>query len=262
MTASSRHTRHKTVARDELSAHLDDYLRVADVADASPNGLQVQGADHVRLVAYAVDASVQTIKAATRADADFLIVHHGLWWGKHEQITGNLYRRVSGLIKNDLSLYAAHLPLDCHPDVGNNVELARLIHARVERRFALYRGTEIGVVASLPRAQKRSAFVSSLADKLDTTPAVLAFGPESVKRVGIVSGDGARAAEEAARLGCDTLLTGESSHTAFHPAQEAGINLVFAGHYASETVGLLALEKHLRKRFGLQGTFIAAPTGL
>ena len=253
---------HKATARDELAAYLDQYLRVADIPDASPNGLQVQGASRVRRIAYAVDASLETIKAATRADADFLIVHHGLWWGQHVQITGNLHRRIAGLIKNDLSLYAAHLPLDCHPAVGNNVELARLLRARVERPFARYRGTEIGVVAVLARATRRAAFASLLGEKLDHKPTVLAFGPESVKRIGIVSGDGARAAEEAARLGCDTLLTGETSHTAFHPAREAGINLVFAGHYASETVGLRALEKHLRGRFGVPGTFLDAPTGL
>ncbi len=251
----------KTISRDDLAAYLDGFLRVADIPDASPNGLQVQGADQVRLIAYAVDASLQTIKAATRADADFLIVHHGLWWGKHEQIVGNMHRRISGLINNDLSLYAAHLPLDCHAEVGNNAELARLLHARVEKPFARYRGTEVGVIASLPRAQKRNAFVAAVGKALDARPTVLAFGPESVKRIGIVSGDGAAAAEEAARTGCDTLLTGETSHTAFHPAREAGINVVFAGHYASETVGLRALERHLRKRFGVEGTFVAAPTG-
>lgn len=251
----------KTIARDELAGYLDGFLRIAEIPDASPNGLQVQGADQVRLVAYAVDASLQTIKAATRADADFLVVHHGLWWGRHEQITGNLHRRVSGLIKNDLSLYAAHLPLDCHPLVGNNAELARMLRATVERPFALYRGVEVGVIASLARAHKRDAFVAAVAKHLDAAPTVLPFGPAAVKRIGIVSGAGAAAAEEAARAGCDTLLTGETSHAAFHPAREAGINLVFGGHYATETVGLRALERHLRKRFGVEGVFIAAPTG-
>jgi dinuclear metal center YbgI/SA1388 family protein len=252
----------RTIARDELTAYLDEYLRVADISDASPNGLQVQGAERVGHIAYAVDASLLSMKAAVRAGADMLIVHHGLWWGRHEQIVGNLHRRVAALIKNNLSLYAAHLPLDCHPEVGNNSELARLLRARVERPFASYRGMEVGVIATLPRAQKRAAFVSAVGKQLDAEPAVLAFGPESVRRVGIVSGAGAAAAEEAARAGCDTLLTGETSHAAFHPAREAGINLVFAGHYATETVGLRALERHLRKRFGVGGTFVAAPTGL
>ncbi len=252
----------KTIARDELAAYLDSYLRIAEIADASPNGLQVQGASKVTRIAYAVDASLQTIKAATRADADVLIVHHGLWWGRHEQIVGNLHRRISALIKNDLSLYAVHLPLDCHPEVGNNVELARILGVKIERSFAEYRGVEIGVIGALARAQKRDAFAAAVGKHLDAEASVLAFGPENVKRIGIVSGAGAACAEEAARAGCDTLLTGESSHTAFHPAREAGINIVFAGHYATETVGLKALQKHLSARFEIPGTFVSAPTGL
>ena len=252
----------KTVARDKLTAHLDRFLRISEIPDASPNGLQVQGAARVKLVACAVDASLQTITAATRAGAQMLIVHHGLWWGKHEQIVGNLHGRVAALIRSDLSLYAAHLPLDCHPEVGNNVELARLLGARVERTFASYRGIDVGVIATLPRTLKRAAFVAKVGGKLECKPSLLAFGPESVKRIGIVSGNGAAATEEAARAGCDALLTGETSHSAFHPAREAGINLVFAGHYATETVGLRALDRHLRTRFGVKGTFIHAATGL
>ena len=178
------------------------------------------------------------------------------------QLVGNMHRRVSALIKNDLSLYTAHLPLDCHPEVGNNVELARILGAKVERTFASYRGVDVGVIATLPRALKRAAFVAAVGKHLEAEPAILAFGPESVKRIGIVSGNGAAAAEEAARAGCDTLLTGETSHSAFHPAREAAINLVFAGHYASETVGLRALDRHVRAQFGVKGTFISAPTGL
>lgn len=252
----------KTIARDELAAHLDQFLRIDEISDASPNGLQVQGAPQVKFIAYAVDASLQTIKAATRADADFLIVHHGLWWGRHEQIVGNMHGRISALIQNDLSLYAAHIPLDCHPEVGNNVELARLLGATVERWFATYRGVDVGVIATLAAPQARDAFASAVGERLESHPAVFPFGPESVQRVGIVAGGGAAAAEEAARAGCDTLLTGETSHAAFHPAREAGINLVCAGHYATETTGLRALERHLQARFGVAGAFVSVPTGL
>ncbi|HEX5131464.1 MAG TPA: Nif3-like dinuclear metal center hexameric protein [Candidatus Krumholzibacteria bacterium] len=251
----------KTIARDEIAAYLDQYLDVAAIADSSPNGLQVQGAAAVKRIAYAVDASLQTIKEATRADADLLIVHHGLWWGRHEQIVGNMHGRIASLITNHLSLYAAHLPLDCHATVGNNAELARILGMKVEQPFGEYRGTKIGLIATLARAQKRDAFVAAVADKLDTEPSVLDFGPASIKRVAVVSGAGASVAEEAARAGCDTLLTGETSHAAFHPAREAGINLVFAGHYATETVGLRALQRHIARRFGIAGVFVAAPTG-
>jgi dinuclear metal center YbgI/SA1388 family protein len=251
----------KTVRRDDLVAYLDRYLRVAAIPDSSPNGLQVQGAGNVTRIAFAVDASVQTIRAAATAPARFLIVHHGLWWGRHEQIVGNMHARIAALIENDISLYAAHLPLDCHDEVGNNVELARLLSLRVDAPFGEYKGVEIGVATSTAKPLRRAAFVKTIERTLKTKAAVLPFGPASVRRVAIVSGGGAMTVEAAARAGCDTLLTGESSHAAYHPASEAGVNLIFAGHYATETVGIEALRRHLRKRFGLASVFVSAPTG-
>ncbi len=251
----------KTVRRDDLVAYLDRYLRVSAIPDSSPNGLQVQGADRVARVAFAVDASVKTIRAAAKARADILIVHHGLWWGRHEQIVGNMHARVSALIEGGVSLYAAHLPLDCHGEVGNNVELARLLSLTVDGPFGEYKGVEVGVTATASKAVRRGTFVSAINRKLATTADVLPFGAASIRRVAIVSGGGAAFAEAAARAGCDTLLTGESSHAAVHPAREAGINLIFAGHYATETVGLEALQRHVRERFGIATKFISAPTG-
>jgi dinuclear metal center YbgI/SA1388 family protein len=251
----------RMVRRDELVAYLDRYLRVAEIPDSSPNGLQVEGAARVARVGYAVDVSVQTIRAAQRAGADFLIVHHGLWWGRHVQITGPMHARVSGLIHADLSLYAAHLPLDCHPKVGNNVELARLLGLRVKEPFGEYKGIKLGVIATAARPHSRSAFAARVAKVLGERPQVLAHGPASVRRVAIVSGGGAMLTEDAARAGCDTFLTGESEHSAVHPARETGINLVFGGHYATETVGLRALQRHVAARFGLAGVFLAVPTG-
>jgi dinuclear metal center YbgI/SA1388 family protein len=251
----------RTVRRDDLVAYLDRYLRTAEIPDSSPNGLQVQGADRVTRIAYAVDVSVQTIRAAEKVHADFLVVHHGLWWGKHTQITGTMHARVAGLIHAGMSLYAAHLPLDCHPAVGNNVELARLMGLRVQDAFGDYRGTRIGVVAASARPQSLAAFATRAERVLEAPVRVHAFGSGRVRRVAIVSGGGAMLAEEAARAGCDTLLTGETSHSSLPLAREAGIHLVFGGHYATETVGLRALERHIAARFKLPGTFLPAPTG-
>lgn len=251
----------KPVSRDDLVAYLDKYLRIAVIPDTSPNGLQVQGANTVKRIAYAVDAAVETITAAKKARAGFLIVHHGLWWGKHEPIVGNMHGRISALVKTNLSLYCAHLPLDCHPEVGNNVELARLLGLKVTSTFGDYKGVDIGVIATAPRAMKRAAFVASIEHALGVKADVLAFGPAGIRRVAIVSGGGASVTEAAARAGCDALLTGETSHSAFHPAKEARVNLVFAGHYATETVGLQALDRHVQKRFRIPGVFIPAPTG-
>ena len=158
-------------------------------------------------------------------------------------------------------LYTAHLPLDCHPRVGNNVELARLLSLRVKEPFGEYKGTRIGVIAAAARSSNLKAFAAKVGRSLDCAPEVLAFGPPAVRRIAIVSGGGAMLAEEAARAGCDTLLTGETSHAAVHPARAAGINVVFGGHYATETVGLKALQRHVATRYGLAGAFLAAPTG-
>lgn len=227
----------------------------------SPNGLQVQGADRVTRVGYAVDVSVQTVRAAERAGVDFLIVHHGLWWGKHVQITGTMHARISGLIHAGMSLYAAHLPLDCHPRVGNNVELARMLAMRVKEPFGDYRGIRLGVIAAPARPVRLSSFTALVAKQLASRPDVLACGPATVRRVAIVSGGGAGLTEDAARAGCDTFLTGESEHSAVHPAREAGINLIFGGHYATETVGLKALQRHMARQFKVPGVFLPAPTG-
>lgn len=247
--------------RDDIAGYLDDYLRVAEIVDSSPNGLQVQGAARVEKVAFAVDAAVQTIQTAVRGGAHMLIVHHGLWWGTHEQIVGNMHDRIARLIRSDLSLYAAHLPLDCHPEVGNNAELARLFGFDIVDVFASYKGTSVGAVATPQKPLKRGALLKTMEAELGTAPQVLAFGPERIQRAAILSGGGAMFAEEARRAGCDTLITGETSHSAYHMAKESGINLIFGGHYATETVGLRALERHLKKQYPITTKFIPAPTG-
>jgi dinuclear metal center YbgI/SA1388 family protein len=251
----------KTVTRDRLVKYLDEYLDVAAIADDSPNGLQVQGASSVGKLAFAVDASAQTIRAALKAKAGMLVVHHGLFWKGHSQIVGSLHKRVSLLIRNDLSLYAAHIPLDCHPEVGNNVELARLFGFEITGRFGVYKGTEIGTLSRAPQPLTREALRKKVEETLGAGADLLPFGPSRVRKVGIVSGDAAMLAEEARRLGCDALVTGETSHSAYHMARDAGINVVYGGHYATETVGLLALERHLKETFGIASRFIPAPTG-
>jgi len=191
-----------------------------------------------------------------------LIVHHGLFWKGHQQIVGSLHKRVSRLIKNELSLYAAHLPLDCHPEVGNNVELVRMLGLVEAGRFAPYKGTEIGTMATTTSPLRREDLRAKVEKVLESPADLLPFGPPRVKRVGIVSGEAGRFAEEAQRIGCDALVTGESSHSAYHLARDAGINVVFGGHYATETVGLRALERQVIKEFGISCKFIPAPTGL
>jgi dinuclear metal center YbgI/SA1388 family protein len=251
----------KNLTRDRLVKYLDEFLRVEAIEDDSPNGLQVQGSARIGKLAFSVDASAQTITAAARAKADMLIVHHGLFWKGHQQIVGSLHKRVSALIKKDMSLYAAHLPLDCHPEVGNNAELTRLFGLDPVGDFASYKGTDIGMLTRCQSPMTREELAMTVEKALGTPAQLLPFGPRRVRKVGIVSGGAAGFAEEAQRLGCDALVTGETSHSAYHLARDAGINVVYGGHYATETVGIRALQRHVAKAFDVPCKYISAPTG-
>jgi dinuclear metal center YbgI/SA1388 family protein len=250
-----------SITRSRLVDYLDDYLKVSSIPDRSLNGLQVEGRSRIERAAFAVDASLDTIRAAARAKADILVVHHGLFWSRNERITGVMRKRIGALVESGLSLYAAHLPLDCHEEVGNNAEIARLLDLEIEERFGDYHGVLIGYTARARRPIARSALARSVEKALRCRVERLNFGPAKVRRVGIVSGGAAEFAVEAKALGCDAFVTGETSHSAYHAMKEAGINVIYAGHYASETVGVKALARHLEKKFGLECRFLPAPTG-
>jgi dinuclear metal center YbgI/SA1388 family protein len=254
-------TRKKTVSLDRLSRYLNDYLSVADIPDDSMNGLQVEGAARISKAAFAVDACQASFRAAARAGAEILIVHHGLFWGKMEPIAGIMKKRLSTLFENGLSLYAVHLPLDCHPEVGNNTQLAALLGLINRGKFAAYKSTEIGVMAEPLEPLERRKLRRRIEQQLNAPADLLPFGPDRIRRIGIVSGGGDFAIGEAEQMGCDTLLTGETSHQVYHLAEERKLNVIFAGHYATETVGLKALAAHVSKRFAIECRFLAAPTG-
>jgi dinuclear metal center YbgI/SA1388 family protein len=247
--------------RDALVTYLDDYLGCRDAGDYSDNGLQVEGAGDVTRLAFAVDACQETIARAVAAGARMLIVHHGLFWGKALMVVGPHRRRVQALLDGGCSLYAAHLPLDRHPEVGNNAQLARLLGLTVVGGLGEAFGLPVGVIATTATTT-RTALVARLGAGLGVTPLVLPGGPEQVQRVGIISGGAARDIATAAAAGCDTYITGEASHSSYHDAAEYGVNVIYAGHYATETVGLRALAAHLDVQFALPATFIDRPTGL
>jgi dinuclear metal center YbgI/SA1388 family protein len=246
--------------RDVLVSYLDEYLGCRGTADYSDNGLQVEGSDDVTRLAFAVDTCQETIEGALAADAQMLIVHHGLFWGKALRVVGPHRRRVQALLDGGCSLYAAHLPLDRHPEVGNNAQLARLLGLTVTGGLGEAFGLPVGVIATATTT--RTALVARLAASLGITPLVLPEGPEQVQRVGIISGGAARDIATAVAAGCDTYVTGETSHSSYHDAAEYGVNVIYAGHYATETVGLKALAVHLEAQFALPSTFIDRPTGL
>jgi dinuclear metal center YbgI/SA1388 family protein len=251
------------VRLDTLVRYLDDYLRVAEeVADAPEalNGLQVGNSGDITKLAAAVDMCEATVRLAAEQRADCLLVHHGLFWGGLRPLVGPAYRRVAALIKGNIALYAAHLPLDRHPDVGNNSVVARLLGVKVRGEFGSYHGAPIGIWGEY--SGKRDELSWSLTKTLGSAPRLLPFGPERVQRVGIVTGAGGSLIPQAAAAGLDTYITGEGQHWTFFDAEELGINVFYAGHYATETVGVKALAEHLSKKFDLPWAFLDHPTGL
>ncbi len=247
----------------ELTDYLDAYLRIAEIEDSSKNGLQVEGPEEVSKVALAVDGCLAAFEQAVEAEAQLLIVHHGLFWDEPLRLVGPHFRRVRTLIEGGCGLYAAHLPLDAHPEVGNNAELARLLGLGDVRPFGKYHGVEIGIAGVLDPPLEMPALIGRLIQALNRPPIrVLAHGPERAHRVGCISGFAVSMVDQVEEAGLDTFITGETSHGYFHQAAERGLNLLFAGHYATETLGVKALGRHLEEKFGLETIFLDIPTGM
>ncbi len=253
-----------SVARDELAAYLDDLLEIESWAsvDKSLNGIQVEGHERVEKVALAVDACRETFERCAEMKREMLIVHHGLFWGHPLAITGSHNRRVKALLEAGISLYAAHLPLDFHPQLGHNARIAHLLGLSDKGPLVHESGMPIGTLAQSEKAEGLESFVRRLDEVLDTACHVLTFGSAEVSRVGIVAGDGNKLLDEALSQKIDTFVTGEQNHTVYHFAREFGINVIFAGHYSTEVPGLTALGEHLAGKFGLDCELIPAPTGL
>jgi len=248
--------------RNDLVTYLNDYLRVKAVADASNNGLQVEGAGEVTRLAFAVDASLAAVQGAAEAGAQMLVVHHGLFWGKPLMVTGIHHGRLRRLFEADLSLYAAHLPLDLHEEVGNNAVLARWLSLEEVVPFGEYEGVPVGMVGHLPATMSLGDFAAQVESVLqEQIVQIWPFGSPNVRQVGIVSGGAAFLLDQAAAARVDAYLTGEVSHGSYHTANELGLNVVFGGHYATETAGLKALAGHLAGKFDLETVFLDLPTG-
>lgn len=246
----------------ELVNYLDDYLCIKEIPDwkQAHNGLQVEGPREVNRVSVAVDSCLSVIEQAADSSTDLLIVHHGLFWGATVPVTGVYYRKISTLIQREIALYSSHTPLDAHPEVGNNACLASLLGLSPSGTWGKLDGVELAVYADCQ--MELSELIGRLCTTLKVTPIVAYGGPKQVERVGILTGSGADWIAQAMEAGIDTLITGEGAHHTFLEAEEQGINLVYAGHYATETLGVQALAKHLESKFALTTQFIDHPTGL
>ncbi|MBN2861447.1 MAG: Nif3-like dinuclear metal center hexameric protein [Sphaerochaetaceae bacterium] len=249
-----------------LEQYLNDMLNVEGfmASDASMNGLQVDSGKNkdITRIGYAVDASLETFEQAARFSCDAMIVHHGLFWGKSQQIIGTHYRRIATLLTHDISLFAYHLPLDAHDRFGNNAVMARLLGLQQVVPFGEYHGVNIGVMGVHPEGLTLEQVSGLLGFHPDTGLHILPFGKERVKTVAIISGGAPSEVEQAVRLGADLYVTGETSHTMYGFCKEEGINMISGGHYQSEVFGVSALAEHLSEKFSLTCTFIDVPTGL
>jgi dinuclear metal center YbgI/SA1388 family protein len=251
-----------SVAVEELVRDLDELLRPGDFADYGPNGLQVPGAQTVDTVVTGVSASAELFVRAREAGAGLVLVHHGLFWsGPPRPLDPAAKRRLQLLFDADLALAAYHLPLDAHPEVGNNALLARALGATQPAPFAEHRGRAIGV---------RAAFAGDGIDPAELVarvrsavggrkPLAFATGPQRVRTIGIVSGGAPDHLEDAIALGLDAFLTGEPAERVMTRAQEAGVHFLAAGHYATETLGVRALGDRLAERFGVRHVFVDVP---
>ncbi len=246
----------------ELVSYLDEYLGVEGHPDArnALNGLQLEGHDEVRSIAAAVDASLATIEEAIQRGVDMLIVHHGLFWGGLQPLTGRRYAKVQKAIDARLAVYSAHLPLDAHPDVGNGAVLARAVGLDIDAPFGEYQGVSVGWQGRMD--EPREFLLEKLENTVGGPVRLIPGGPERVRRAAVATGAGGSLIGEAHAAGIDTLITGEGAHHTYFDAMELGVNVFYAGHYATETWGVRALAMHLEGEFGLHWEFIDLPTGM
>ena len=252
----------------EIAAYLDNLLEVTAVPDypGALNGLQLGNRGSVRKLAACVDFSSRSVSRAVEEKADFLIVHHGMFWGGAKAIVGNAYSRLRMLLDNDIAVYASHLPLDKHATFGNNVLLSKQLGLTASGVFAHYKGTGVGVQgdADIPTADilERARRFARIHGG-DAIPTSFTEGRRT-RRWAICTGAGAsgETLQEATEAGIDTLIVGEGPHWTAIEAGELDIAIIYAGHYATETLGVAALAEHVAQKYELEWTMIHAPTGL
>ncbi len=254
----------KKIYLQELIDFFESLLQINSIPDKSNNGLQIEGNKYVTKIVFAVDASLKLFEHAADTGAEFVFVHHGISWGDElKRIKGGTAKRVRFLLKNNISLYAAHLPLDCHPCFNHNILIANKLSLLNIRNFAKIAGVNIGICGEF----QKPVLVKSLSKTLDKM-----LGGESkifgnkaceIRKVAIIAGSpGVEAITEAERQKIDCFVTGEVHHSSFHTIQESGLSVIAAGHYATERPGVLAVMDFVSKKLKLKTEFFELPTGL
>jgi dinuclear metal center YbgI/SA1388 family protein len=245
--------------RDNLLNYLNTYLKISEFDDYCPNGLQVEGKENIEKIVTGVSASVELFEKAIETGADTIIVHHGIIWKSDTPIyRGGFKKRLKLLLENEINLFAYHLPLDVHEDVGNNTQLAKILKLENLSPFGKCKNQPIGFKGEC-QPRNVTSIINSIKEKINQEAIIFPYGPEMVKKIGIISGGAEKEVENAVTEGLDLYLTGEASEYILHYVKEEGIHFIAAGHYATERFGIQALGEHLRNRFNLSVEFTDIP---
>jgi dinuclear metal center YbgI/SA1388 family protein len=253
------------VRLEDFDRRIRELLSLAEYtrADRSMNGLQVgRTGEELHRVAFAVDACLETIERAAEWKAELLFVHHGLFWGEPLSVTGVHLGRLRALFQADCGLYAVHLPLDLHPELGNNAALARLLGLSELEPFGEYHGVRIGWKGRFPEQRSLGEVTRQVAGGDVEGVRTLPFGPREIRSVGIVSGGAAQEALQAIEERLDLFITGDADHTIYHHCLEGKVSVIFGGHYRTEVWGVKLLADRVAADMGLETTFVDVPTGL
>ena len=245
-----------------IASYLDTELRIAELPDypGAVNGLQLSSSGKVSRVAAAVDASLPVVKKAVAAGADLLIVHHGMFWNGAKPVTGALYEKLKIAMDAGLAIYSAHIPLDVHPSLGNNARYAEALGLTKTEPFFPWKGIQLGLRGHWDGDLQ--SLVTAAEQVLGSPVHVRGELDVGAGAVGIITGGAGSEVEAIAAEGIDTFLTGEGPHWSYTAAEELGLNMIYGGHYATETFGVRALAERLEDQFGLPWDFLDHPTGL
>ena len=232
---------------DDLVAALDAIFEPEKFPDPSQNGLQVAGRKETKKALFAVDASLETIRKAQKEDCGLIIVHHGLFWSRPLMVRGYMKERLKALLASDIGLYAVHLPLDEHPELGNNISLALEAGIVKDAALASYKGVPLGIMGHYESPRSLEEAARPLKGKYQALHVI--DGGRPIRKAGVITGDAGSLLEEILESGIDLLISGELNHAMVHPFTESGLSGLFYGHYATERGGLLRLQEHLKRMF-------------
>jgi len=249
------------ISDSELVTYLNEYLRVEEIDDYGTNGIQIDAPKPLDKIGVTVDCRIDVVNKAVQEDIDMLFCHHGLIWGGIDRITEGNYDIIKHLMDNNTALYMAHLPLDIHPELGNNVELARLIGAESKEFFYKDMGKEVALMTELSEKKHVKDIASKIEDGLDTKTVSLQENVK-VKKIGLMTGKGGDALLDAKDKGAELFITGEREHSIYTKAVNNNIPLIMAGHYATETLGVKAVMDIIKEKFGKECKFISSETPL